>query len=153
MGRRLTADEVTGVIGLGHGRNPAPSSCISRGMIRGAHIVVYSRNPDADRDFFRDTLKYPFVDAGQGWLIFALPPAELAIHPSDESDRHELYFMCDDIHGFAASMQTAGFACSAVEQQRWGSLVRVALPGGGSIGVYQPTHPSPVLTPAPPARP
>lgn len=112
-------------------------------MIHGAHVILYSKDPEADRAFFRNTLDYPFVDAGNGWLIFALPPAELAIHPSEENGHHELYLMCDDISAFATAMTYAGVACSPVEDQRWGSLVHVTLPGGGTIGVYQPKHPSP----------
>ena len=113
-------------------------------MIHGAHVILYSRDADADRAFFRDVLKYPFADAGHGWLIFALPPAELALHPADENDRHELYLMCDDVQVFVAQMQEQGVACSAVDEQRWGSITRVTLPGGGSIGVYQPKHASPL---------
>jgi hypothetical protein len=112
-------------------------------MIHGAHVIVYSKNSDADRDFFRDVLEYPFVDVGHGWLIFALPPAEVAVHPSDENDKHELYFMCDDVHAFIATMKTRGVTCSDVHEERWGSLTHLTLPGGGAIGVYQPRHPSP----------
>ncbi|HVW29138.1 MAG TPA: hypothetical protein VHC69_27420 [Polyangiaceae bacterium] len=113
-------------------------------MIRGAHVIIYSKDADADRAFFRDVLNYESVDAGHGWLIFALPPAELAVHPSDENDTHELYFMCDDVHAFVADMTKRGVACTAVEELRWGSLTRVALPGGGKIGVYRPKHGSPL---------
>ena len=112
-------------------------------MISGAHIIIYSRDAEADRAFFRDVLKYPFVDAGHDWLIFALPPAELAVHPSDGNDQHEIYFTCDDVRAFTNAMKTAGVACSGVEEQRWGSLVHLDLPGGGKLGVYQPKHPSP----------
>jgi hypothetical protein len=113
-------------------------------MIRGAHVIVYSKDADADRAFFRDVLRYESVDAGHGWLIFALPPAELAVHPSDENDTHELYFMCDDVHAFIAEMKKQSVPCTAVEELRWGSLTRLTLPGGGKIGVYQPKHPSPI---------
>jgi hypothetical protein len=113
-------------------------------MIHGAHVIVYSKESEADRAFFRDVLGYSFADAGHGWLIFALPPAEVAVHPSDENDVHELYLMCDDVHGFIAEMQAKGVACSDVHEERWGSITRVALPGGGKIGVYQPKHPSPL---------
>jgi len=112
-------------------------------MIRGAHIIVYSKDADADRNFMRDVLKFPFVDAGHGWLIFALPPAEIAVHPAGESESHELYLMCDDVNAFIAEMNGAGVACSAVSEQRWGSLTHVTLPGGGTLGVYQPKHASP----------
>jgi hypothetical protein len=112
-------------------------------MIRGAHIIVYSKDADADRNFMRDVLKFPFVDAGHGWLIFALPPAEIAVHPAGESESHELYLMCDDVNAFIAEMNGAGVACSAVSEQRWGFLTHVTLPGGGKLGVYQPKHASP----------
>jgi hypothetical protein len=121
-------------------------------MIHGAHVIVYSKDSDADRDFFRDVLEYPFVDVGHGWLIFALPPAEVAVHPSDGDEKHELYFMCDDVHAFIAKMRAHDVACSEVHEERWGSLTHLTLPGGGKIGVYQPKHPSPtpkVVTKAP----
>jgi hypothetical protein len=121
-------------------------------MIHGAHVIVYSKNSDADRDFFRDVLAYPFVDVGHGWLIFALPPAEVAVHPSGENDKHELYLMCDDVHAFIAEMAARGVACSEVHEERWGSLTQLTLPGGGKIGVYQPRHPSPKAKAAAPAR-
>jgi catechol 2,3-dioxygenase-like lactoylglutathione lyase family enzyme len=113
-------------------------------MIHGAHVIVFSRDAEADRAFFRDVLGYRFADAGHGWLIFALPPAEVAVHPSDGNDVHELYFMCDDVHAFITSMNARNVACSPVEEQRWGSITRMSLPGGGKIGVYQPKHPSPL---------
>jgi catechol 2,3-dioxygenase-like lactoylglutathione lyase family enzyme len=113
-------------------------------MIHAAHIIIYSRDAEADRAFFRDVLRYPHVDAGHGWLIFGLPPAELAVHPSDENSLHELYFMCDDVHALIAEMKARQVECSAVDEQRWGSITRLTLPGGGKIGVYQPKHPSPL---------
>lgn len=113
-------------------------------MIHGAHVIIYSKDAEADRAFFRDVLKYPSADAGHGWLIFALPPAEVALHPSDENDVHELYLMCDDVHGFIEQMKAQDVACSAVDEQRWGSITRLTLPGGGKIGVYQPKHASPL---------
>jgi catechol 2,3-dioxygenase-like lactoylglutathione lyase family enzyme len=113
-------------------------------MIHGAHVIIYSKDAEADRAFFRDVLEYPSVDAGHGWLIFALPPAELAVHPSDGNDVHELYLMCDDVHAFIDDMKAKHVACSAVDEARWGSITRVTLPGGGKIGVYQPKHPSPI---------
>jgi hypothetical protein len=112
--------------------------------IHGAHVIVYSKDAEADRAFFRDVLRYPHVDAGHGWLIFALPPAELAVHPSDENDVHEFYLMCDDVHSLIAEMKSKNVACSAVDEQRWGSITRVTLPGGGTIGIYQPKHASPI---------
>ncbi len=119
-------------------RASSPSS-----PVHGAHVIINSTDPDADRAFFRDVLKYPSVDAGHGWLIFALPPAEVAVHPSQENDRHELFLMCDDVRAFIAEMEQAGVKCSAVDEQRWGSITRITLPGGGTLGVYQPKHPSP----------
>jgi catechol 2,3-dioxygenase-like lactoylglutathione lyase family enzyme len=113
-------------------------------VIRGAHVIVYSKDAEADRAFFRDVLRYESVDAGHGWLIFALPPAELAVHPSDENDAHEVYFMCDDVQAFVAEMTKRSIACSAIEELRWGSLTRITLPGGGKLGVYQPKHASPI---------
>jgi catechol 2,3-dioxygenase-like lactoylglutathione lyase family enzyme len=110
-------------------------------MISGAHVIVYSADADADRAFFRDVLRFPAVDAGHGWLIFALPPAELACHPASKSEAHELYLMCDDI---AATMQTlAGHKvqCTPVADRGWGLLTEITLPGGGTLGLYQPKHP------------
>jgi hypothetical protein len=105
---------------------------------------VYSKDAEADRAFFRDVLQYRFADAGHGWLIFALPPAEVAVHPSDANDVHELYLMCDDVHALIDTMKTKKIACSPVDEQRWGSITRVTLPGGGKIGIYQPKHASPL---------
>lgn len=113
-------------------------------VIRGAHVVLYSNDAEADRAFFRDVLDFPFVDAGSGWLIFALPPAELAVHPSDTAGTHELFLMCDDIAAFVARMSQRGVHCSDVSTERWGRVTRLALPGGGALGVYQPAHPSPL---------
>jgi catechol 2,3-dioxygenase-like lactoylglutathione lyase family enzyme len=113
-------------------------------MIRGAHVVLYSTDPEADRVFFRDVLGYPFVDAGHDWLIFALPPAELAIHPAQTNGRHELFLMCDDIEAFKGQMSEHRIVCSELRTERWGSVTELTLPGGGALGVYQPTHPSPL---------
>ena len=113
-------------------------------MIHGAHVIIYSKNAEADRAFFRDILGYPFADAGHGWLIFALPPAEVAVHPSGDNDVHELYLMCGDVHALVAEMTAKGIACSAIHEERWGSITRLTLPGGGQIGVYEPKHASPL---------
>jgi catechol 2,3-dioxygenase-like lactoylglutathione lyase family enzyme len=113
-------------------------------MIYGAHVIVYSKDAEADRAFFRDVLGYRSVDAGHGWLIFALPPAEVAVHPAEDNGVHELYFMCDDVKVFMGEMKTKGVVCSDVQELRWGSLTHVTLPGGGQIGVYQPKHASPL---------
>lgn len=114
-------------------------------MIHGAHVIIHSKDAEADRKFFRDVLKYPFADAGHGWLIFALPPAEIAVHPSDKNDVQEVYLMCDDVHALVDEMKKHRIECSPVEEQRWGSITRVTLPGGGKLGVYQPKHPSPII--------
>jgi|SRR3954447_10740996 len=113
-------------------------------MIHGAHVILHSTNAAADRAFFRDVLNYPFVDAGHDWLIFALPPAELAIHPSADGGAHELYLMCDDLATFIAAMIERGMTCSEPRTERWGRITDLTLPGGGTIGVYQPAHPSPL---------
>jgi catechol 2,3-dioxygenase-like lactoylglutathione lyase family enzyme len=113
-------------------------------MLTGAHAILYSSNADADRAFFRDVLKLENVDVGGGWLIFALPPAEVAVHPAPQNGRHELYLMCDDIEAFVAGMKKHGIACSAVKNEGWGLLTELTLPGGGKLGVYQPRHPRPL---------
>jgi catechol 2,3-dioxygenase-like lactoylglutathione lyase family enzyme len=111
-------------------------------MISGAHVILYSKDADADRAFFRDVLGFKSVDAGHGWLIFALPPAEAAFHPSEEGAVHELYFMCDDLEAEMASLAKKNVSCSAVHEERWGSITRMRLPGGGEVGLYQPKHPT-----------
>jgi catechol 2,3-dioxygenase-like lactoylglutathione lyase family enzyme len=114
-------------------------------MLTGAHAIIYSSNAEADRAFFRDVLKLENVDVGGGWLIFGLPPAEVAVHPAAENGRHELYFMCDDVVAFVHAMTQEGVACAAVKDQGWGLLTEVTLPGGGKLGVYQPRHARPPL--------
>jgi len=111
-------------------------------MITGAHVIVYSKNPEADRAFFRDVLKFRSVDAGHGWLIFGLPPAEAAFHPSEKNNVHELYFMCDDLKAARKSLEEHKVPCGPVKEERWGSLIEFTLPGGGHIGLYQPKHPT-----------
>jgi catechol 2,3-dioxygenase-like lactoylglutathione lyase family enzyme len=111
-------------------------------MITGAHVVVYSKDAGADRAFLRDILGLKFVDAGHGWLIFALPPAEVAVHPSEANGPSDLYFMCDDLKAEMVSLAQRGVHCSAVQEARWGSITRIPLPGGGAIGLYQPKHPT-----------
>jgi catechol 2,3-dioxygenase-like lactoylglutathione lyase family enzyme len=127
-------------------------------MIDGAHVVIYSRNSEADRAFFRDVLNFPSVDAGHGWLIFALPPCEAAFHDqendsgshdsgnhdSGNNDKHELYLMCDDIAATLKDLKAKKVEVSDVTEQRWGSLARFSLPGGGKAGIYQPKHASPL---------
>jgi catechol 2,3-dioxygenase-like lactoylglutathione lyase family enzyme len=112
-------------------------------MISGAHVIIYTKNAEADRAFFRDILGFQSVDAGHGWLIFALPPAEAAFHPSAENGvDHELYFMCDDLKAEMASLAKKDVNCSAVQETRWGSITKMQLPGGGEVGLYQPKHPT-----------
>ncbi len=137
-------------------------------MITGAHSVIFSKDAEADRAFLRDVLGLPSVDAGRlrsrsrvansgeprrsracdrhaakagdGWLIFALPPAEVAVHPARKNDVHEFYLMSDDIRKLVAMLNRRGVACSPVEDRGWGLLTRVSLPGGGSLGIYEPRH-------------
>jgi len=111
-------------------------------MISGAHMIVYSKDAEADRAFFRDVLGFASVDADHGWLIFAMPPAEAAFHPSDANDVHELYFMCEDLKVEMAALAEKGVRCSDVQEARWGSITKIQLPGGGKVGLYQPKHPT-----------
>ena len=112
-------------------------------MINGAHVVIYSKDPEADRAFFCDVLHFPFVDAGHGWLIFAMPPAEVAFHDSESNDRHELFLMCDDVAATLKELKAKKVRVSDVNEQRWGKLASFTLPGGGKVGIYEPRHPSP----------
>jgi catechol 2,3-dioxygenase-like lactoylglutathione lyase family enzyme len=112
-------------------------------MISGAHVVIFSTDAEADREFFRDVLGFPAVDAGHGWLIFALPPAEAAFHPAEENDRHALYLMCDDLQATMAWLAARGASCAPVGEERWGITATIRLPGGGEVGLYQPKHPLP----------
>jgi hypothetical protein len=117
-------------------------------MIIGAHSIIYGKEPEADRRFFRDVLGLPSVDVGDGWLIFGLPPAEVAVHPADENDRHEFFVMCDDIEAMISDLAKHGIACGPVHDVDWGRLIYVTLPGGGSLGIYQPRHARPQSMPA-----
>jgi hypothetical protein len=110
-------------------------------MIFGAHVIVYSKDAMADRAFLREVLGLSSVDAGHGWLIFALPPAEVAVHPAEETGRHELYFMCDDLSAEISALGEKSIPCSEVQETRWGSITHIRLPGGGKVGLYQPKHP------------
>jgi hypothetical protein len=121
--------------------------------ITGAHAIIYSTHPDTDRAFMRDVLDLPNVDVGDGWLIFALPPAEVAVHPSDRNGVHELYLMCDDVEALIAEMKKRGVACSPVQNLGWGLLTAVTLPGGGKLGIYQPRHARPEAMTAKTAKP
>ena len=114
-------------------------------MVFGAHVIIYSADATADRAFFRDVLGFPSVDAGHDWLIFALPPAELAVHPAESGGAPELYFMSDDLNADIAVLRDKKVQCSEVEDERWGTVTRIRLPGGGEVGLYQPKHPSPLV--------
>ncbi|HEV3332234.1 MAG TPA: hypothetical protein VG096_14695 [Bryobacteraceae bacterium] len=115
-------------------------------MIVGAHSIIYSTNPEADRAFLRDVLQLTNVDVGGGWLIFGLPPAEVAVHPSSKNDLHEFYLMCDDVAALLVEMKKHNVACSPVQDQGWGLLTHVSLPGGGKLGIYEPRHARPKLS-------
>jgi hypothetical protein len=112
-------------------------------MISGAHSIIYSTNAEADRAFLRDVLGFPSVDVGEGWLIFGLPPSELAVHPAGENDVHELYLITDEVKALVAALQKRGIACSEIQDRGWGLLTQLTLPGGGKLGVYQPRHARP----------
>ncbi|MBM3521853.1 MAG: extradiol dioxygenase [Alphaproteobacteria bacterium] len=112
-------------------------------MIIGAHSIIYSVDAEADRAFFRDVLKFPSVDVGGGWLIFALPPSEVAFHPAEANGKHEFYLMCEDINAFVSSMKKHDVKCSGIHEEHWGRLVKITLPGGGRVGVYQALHERP----------
>jgi hypothetical protein len=130
-------------------------------MIIGAHVLLYSENPEADRVFFRDVLEFRSVDAGGGWLIFELPPAEAALHPydADSGQAHGaghllgavLYLMCEDLQSLMQSLDAKNITCSPVEEARWGIKTTIPLPSGGKIGLYQPTHPTALHLGASPA--
>jgi catechol 2,3-dioxygenase-like lactoylglutathione lyase family enzyme len=121
-------------------------------MLNGAHVILYSTDAEKDRAFFRDVLSLGNVDVGGGWLIFALPPSELAVHPASANGTHELYLMCDDVNAFIVQMQARGVECSAVESLGWGMRTQIRLPGGGQLGVYQPRHARPQMKSVPAAR-
>jgi hypothetical protein len=111
-------------------------------MISGIHAVIYSKQAERLREFFRDVLRLPSVDAGHGWLIFALPPAELAVHPEEDS-YHELYLMCDDVQATTENLKSKGVQLATpIADRGWGLVTRLKLPGGDEIGLYQPKHPT-----------
>jgi hypothetical protein len=113
-------------------------------LINGAHVVVSSKDSEADRVFFRDVLQFPCVDAGHGWLIFAMPPLEVAFHDSEKNGAHELFLMCDDLAATLRDFESKHVTVSGISEQRWGNLATLTLPGGGKIGIYEPNHPSPL---------
>ena len=118
-------------------------------MINGAHLIFYSKNPEADRAFFSDVLKLRSVDAGHGWLIFALPPTEAAFHPIEDEEEAggsmmsaDLYLLCDDLESQMKALKEKNVACGAVSEERWGIRTTISLPSGATIGLYQPKHPT-----------
>jgi predicted enzyme related to lactoylglutathione lyase len=112
-------------------------------VITGVHSIIYSQDADGVRAFFRDVLEFPSVDAGGGWPIFALPPGEVAAHPTDGAAKHELYLMCDDIHATVEELRGRGAEVSrAIDEQAWGLVSAIKLPGGGELGLYEPRHPT-----------
>jgi hypothetical protein len=112
-------------------------------MIVGSHVIVYSRDPDVDREFLRDVLKLSHVDAGGGWLIFGLPPSEVPLHPTEGTEKHEFYLICKNVEQFIREMTTRALACTPVREERWGLITELTLPGGGKLGVYEPRHARP----------
>lgn len=111
-------------------------------MINGAHVILYTRDADADRAFIRDALGYPAVDAGDGWLIFRLPPAEVAVHPTESENRHEFYLMCDDLASTLSELSAKGVETSgSVSDEGWGLLGSIKLPSGADLPLYEPRHP------------
>lgn len=111
-------------------------------VINGCHVIVFSRDPGADRAFFADVLEQPHVDAGGGWLIFKLPPAEVAVHPAESSVSHELYFLCDDVEATVRDLRGKGVEFTqGITEERWGRVTRFRLPGGSEVGMYEPRHP------------
>jgi len=116
-------------------------------MIYGAHVILNSKDPDADRELLSNVLGFSSVDAGGGWLIFALPPAEAAVHPA-EAPSADLYLMCDDLAAEMKTLGAKGITFTPVEEARWGSVTHFTLPGGGSVGLYQPRHASPISKPS-----
>jgi hypothetical protein len=111
-------------------------------MINGAHVILYSHDAEADRGFLRDTLGLAGVDAGEGWLIFKLPPAEIAVHPTDGATNHELYLMCDNIEDRLGELATKGIETARpVSDEGWGLLASIRLPSGSELSLYEPRHP------------
>ena len=111
-------------------------------MINGIHALIYAKDADKVRTFFRDVLGLASVDAGGGWLIFALPPAEMGVHPAEpDGEHHELYLMCDDVAATIKELEGKGVKCSAVHEADWGWATSIELPDGGKLGMYQPKHP------------
>jgi len=112
-------------------------------MIVGSHVIIYSRDQAADSAFLRDVLKFPHVDAGGGWLIFGLPPSEVAVHPASGAPSHEFFLMCNDVEAVILAMRARSLVCTPARQERWGVLTELTLPGGGRLGVYELRHARP----------
>src|SRR5581483_4821551 len=112
-------------------------------MIIGAHTILYSKNAEADRAFLRDVLKFTHVDVGHGWLIFGLPPSEVAVHPAGSNGKHELYFMCNDVEALVETMRTRSVETAPIQDQGWGLVTQITLPSGGKLPVYEPRHERP----------
>ena len=113
-------------------------------MITGVHAVIFTADAERDRAFFRDALEFPSVDAGDGWPIFALPPAELAAHPAEEGGQHKLYFMCNDLHTTLAELEAKGVdSAQPVSDESWGLVTAIRLPSGAELGLYEAKHSSP----------
>lgn len=109
--------------------------------IIGAYAMLFTKDADADRAFLRDVIGLRAVDAGQGWLIFALPPSEMGVHPGEKNDAYEFYFMTDDVEAEIAGLRAKGVACDDIADRGWGLISAVAMPGGGKLALYQPRHP------------
>ncbi|MFC4334607.1 VOC family protein [Salininema proteolyticum] len=114
-------------------------------MINGVHVVLYSHDAEADRAFFKNVLRWPYADAGEGWLIFRAPPAETAVHPSPEGAEHgEMMLMCDDLEETVADLKMSGVPITQpIKELKWGKVTAIHLPGGGELSLYEPLHPRP----------
>jgi catechol 2,3-dioxygenase-like lactoylglutathione lyase family enzyme len=115
--------------------------------IIGMHALIYSKKDEATRRFFRDVLEFPAIDAGHGWLIFTAPPTELAIHPADGDEHHELYLMCDDIEATMADLRAKGVTTDSIQERQWGRSSQILLPSGEQLGIYEPRHPTAIARP------
>ena len=112
-------------------------------LITGAHVMIFTRDEDADRAFLRDVLEIPCIDSGGGWLIYKLPPAEMGVHGGEDNDVHQLYLMCDDLDAAIAALAEKSARCSEPFTANWGRATSIPLPGGGKIGLYEPRHARP----------
>ncbi len=110
-------------------------------MLTDAHVMIYSKNPEADRKFFGGVLGFRSIDAGHGWLIFGLPAAEVAFHPHDKNNQHEMFLVCNNLKAQMAALKKKGVRFGQIGEERWGTRTTISLPGGGEVGLYEPTHP------------